>query len=657
MATLKNVNLKVPETVFEWEDKSSITEAVTEQIITPVFMAAFASPKGTENTGFYTSKNFYKEFGSDINFEKYGQAFLQAERTIRAGGKLLCKRVVADDSTLANIAIVAHVKKSKIQKTDVDGNLLYLDEDKKETTEAKTTITTGSEETGDLEEITVDNTPIYLDKPSCTITYTAHSIQGKKTLNEIADEIDSETYYKVADGAITEGQSESEESSFPLFVLTETGRGTSKKRFRITQNTTLSKHADFTYYNFELIEDSKVIESFTFALDPNTMVNTTNISIQNIIRTSSYQLQCKMFDDYILQFLDKVADYSGNTIDYVKANDILFGVVKGKSDTTLDGITIAEVGTEVNQSYNFAYEYGNDLKNGTNGAFGEYPLKTEAYKEQLAKFFGGEITNTIYDLDNYKIDIILDANYPNEVKRKIEELAAFREDLVFFEDMGTGINTLTQILDANAIAKHDRTIYINHLSYDILHPYTNKQVRVTYTYTFATLLVDHFNNGRIRALAGKRYGITIPEAIEGTVNFIPMTTPSERQKDILVDNKVNYGVYYDGTLVIETQYTSQEANTQLSFVNNVLAAQEVVKKVRSRCPLIRYAFLEGQENLLKYKEDVQAVLDTVSGNFKSLTMEYFEDTTMLNNKVFYAGIVMEFKNFVQKEYFKLTTLS
>ena len=644
MVTLKNVNLKVPETVFEWDDKSSITDAVTEQIIVPVFMTAFASPKGTEDTGFYTSENFYKEFGSDINFEKYGQAFLQAERTIRAGGKLLCKRVVAEDSTLANIAIVAHIKKTKVQKTDAEGRLLYTNEDGQETTEAKTTLTTGSEEEGNLETVEVDNTPVYLDTPSCEVSYTAHSIQNKKTLNEVVNEIESsDEYYK--------NEAESEEVSFPLFVLTETGRGISGKRFRITQNTTLSKHADFTYYNFELLEDSKVTESFTFALDPDTMVNATNISIQNVIRTSSYQLQCKMFDSYIVEFLDKVADFSGNTIDYVKANDILFGVQKGKSTTSLTGITIGS------DSYNFAYEYGNDLKNGSNGAFGNYPLNTDSYKEQLVKFFGGEITNTIYDLDNYKIDAILDANYPDEVKRKIEELAAFREDLVFFEDMGTSMTTLAQIIDANAKAKHDKTVYLNHLSYDILHPYTNKQVRVTYTYTFATLLVDHFNNGRIRALAGKRYGITIPEAIEGTVNFVPMTTPLVREKDTLVDNKINYGVYYDGTLVIETQYTSQEANTQLSFVNNVLGAQEVVKKVRSKCPLIRYAFLEGQENLLKYKEDVQAVLDTISGNFKSLTMEYFEDTTMLNNKVFYAGIVIEFKNFVQKEYFKLTTLS
>lgn len=644
MVTLKNVNLKVPETVFEWDDKSSITDAVTEQIIVPVFMAAFASPKGTEDTGFYTSENFYKEFGSDINFEKYGQAFLQAERTIRAGGKLLCKRVVAEDSTLANITIVAHVKKTKVQKTDAEGRLLYTNEDGQETTEAKTTLTTGSEEEGNLETVEVDNTPVYLDTPSCEVSYTAHSIQNKKTLNDVVNEIESsDEYYK--------NEAESEEVSFPLFVLTETGRGISGKRFRITQNTTLSKHADFTYYNFELLEDSKVTESFTFALDPDTMVNATNISIQNVIRTSSYQLQCKMFDSYIVEFLDKIADFSGNTIDYIKANDILFGVQKGKSTTSLNGITIGS------DSYNFAYEYGNDLKNGSNGAFGNYPLKTDSYKEQLVKFFGGEITNTIYDLDNYKIDAILDANYPDEVKRKIEELAAFREDLVFFEDMGTSMTTLAQIIDANAKAKHDKTVYLNHLSYDILHPYTNKQVRVTYTYTFATLLVDHFNNGRIRALAGKRYGITIPEAIDGTVNFIPMTTPLVREKDTLVDNKINYGVYYDGTLVIETQYTSQEANTQLSFVNNVLGAQEVVKKVRSKCPLIRYAFLEGQENLLKYKEDVQAVLDTISGNFKSLTMEYFEDTTMLNNKVFYAGIVIEFKNFVQKEYFKLTTLS
>lgn len=652
MATLKNVNLKVPETVFEIVDQSSITEVIPEKIITPVFLTAFASPKGTENPGYYTSDNFYKEFGSDFDFEKYGQAFLQADRTIKAGGKLLCKRIVAKDSTLAHIAVVAHVKKAdKVQKTDEDGNLLYTNILGQETTES---ITDDNE-----------NTPIFIDKIGAKVRFTAHSFApGEndttiKTLRDAVSTIDTDQYYKAV------AESENDELSFPLFVITDTGRGTSLKRFRITPNYTLSKHEQFTYYNFEVIENSKVIESFTFTLDPDILVNNINVSIQNVIRTNSHQMQCQMFDGYIKQFFEKVSDYSGNTIEYIKSNDVIFGTERKGSKIPLVNVETEYSMSEedqgkIEEGLNLAYTYGIDLKNGTNGSFGEYPVKSEEYKNQLKSFFDGDITNIIYDLDNYKIDAILDANYPAEVKESIEKLAIFREDLMFFEDMGTGMYSLESIeenINSRSDDRFDRTVYLNHLSYDVLHPYTNKQITVTYTYSFATLLVNHFNNGRVRALAGKKYGITIPEAIEGTVNFVPMNTPKVRERDEIVELKVNYGVYYDGTLVIETEYTSQKKNSQLSYVNNVLAVQELIKKVRSKCPLIRYGFLEGRENLLKYKEDVQAVLDTVSGNFKSLTMEYYEDTTMLNNKVFYAGIVAEFKDFVQKEYFKLTTLT
>ena len=109
-------------------------------------------------------------------------------------------------------------------------------------------------------------------------------------------------------------------------------------------------------------------------------------------------------------------------------------------------------------------------------------------------------------------------------------------------------------------------------------------------------------------------------------------------------------------LTLETLFTSQEKDTQFSYINNILAIQEVIKAIRSRCPKTRYTFIDG-EDLEKYREDVEAVLNKYTNNFLSLKMVYTKDESMLANKIFYASLEVQFRNFVQTEYFKIYALS
>jgi hypothetical protein len=170
-------------------------------------------------------------------------------------------------------------------------------------------------------------------------------------------------------------------------------------------------------------------------------------------------------------------------------------------------------------------------------------------------------------------------------------------------------------------------------------------------------MVRHYLNGISRPFAGIQYEVVFPEAIKGTVNFIPKYTPSYNQKEDLDNLRVNYAAYYNDLLVMETEYTSQEKYTQLSFLNNVLSIQEIIKAVRERCPKVRYSFIDGDDDdLKKYRDDVQSVLDKFIGNFKSLTMEYIGNSDYISNKIFYAAIKVRFKNFVQAEFFKITAL-
>ena len=111
----------------------------------------------------------------------------------------------------------------------------------------------------------------------------------------------------------------------------------------------------------------------------------------------------------------------------------------------------------------------------------------------------------------------------------------------------------------------------------------------------------------------------------------------------------------DNALVIETEFTSQEKYTQLSFINNVLATQEVVKAIRTNCPASRYSFIDG-DDLSKYKADVDSYIEPYRNNFKNIKLTYVEDPYYTANKIFYAALEVQFRDFVQTELFKITAL-
>ena len=121
------------------------------------------------------------------------------------------------------------------------------------------------------------------------------------------------------------------------------------------------------------------------------------------------------------------------------------------------------------------------------------------------------------------------------------------------------------------------------------------------------------------------------------------------------DLKINYASYLNGTLTIETCYTSQEKYTQLSYANNVYAIQEIIHQIRKQIPRDRYTFLDG-DDFDSYQKEVNAILSKYSGNFKSLSMEYLGNSAYENNKIYYATIKVQFRNFVQTELFKILAI-
>jgi len=604
----------IPTTIFEVIDNSKSVEVKAQTTSKPLFLTVISSDKGPEDLRIVDSADmFYKLYGKDISFARHGQPLLQAVNIVDNGGNLLVKRVVANDSALANIAVVAKLSKTQVQKTDAKGRPIYQTPSGDETTVAD------------------GNTPVMID--CCKIKYECKSVSGVKTIQAAAATINS----MLSDDDDNGG-------TYPLFVIADNGRGSSHKKFRISPLYDDSKYLNYIRYSLEIIENDEIIETLTFSLNPIIVENGVNKSLQNVVSLSSNQVTAISFDDNYELFVNQIASIAGTTAEYCKASDLLFGKEVNLID--LNNIQVDPTG------FNLSYIYGISLDNGSDGSFGIAPFGTLEWEERVVEVFDGSFSDDIYDVDKYKIDAIVDANYPSPVKRAIENLVAFREDLSYFRDLGLGLSTLDEILAANEEVFKNKYCFTYGVSYDIIDPYTKKQIPVTIGYSIARLLINHFNSGRVRPFAGQLYGVTIPEAIPRTVNYIPKVTPSENQKQILSDNRINYVSYYDNVLTIETLYTSQNEFTQLSFINNILAVQEVVKAVRTRCPKIRYSFIDG-DDLETYRRDVQTILDNYISNFKSLKMVYTADDDMLSNKVYHASIEVAFKDFVQTEYFKL----
>lgn len=604
-----------PGFIAEFNDQSDINRLpVTEVRNRALFGSVFTSDKGPEGWTRVVGEEFFNLYGKTISFARHGQPLLQSAMAVNAGAEMLCKRLVADDAALANISLVATLSDTEVQATDADGNPLYLDDEGNQTVE-------------------VTETPVMTTEK--TVKYSIKSVEGVKTLNE----------------AFSTALKDCSEGEYLLYTIADNGRGTSKKRIKIVPNYRLSKGQVYTLYNLSVLENSVEDESMTFTTNPAIIVNNQNISLGSMIRTYSTQLVCHENEAGLEAYVSALAEAAGITYDEMYQNDILF--CRTNKGDIIKGVSFDSTGIDL------SYSYGQMLANGDNGSFGFAPIQqAEVWSEQAIKAINGTYDNVIFNLDQYKLTAWVDANYPSDVKHALEFLAAFREDFMYFRDQGLGQTSLELIESERWNETHNMFCATYPQSYDIIDPYTKKQISVTIGYDLARLLVAHCDNGCILPTAGMKHKMIISNAIYGTLSFTPTICPDPEgnQKEKMEDMRMNYASYIDNQLVLETLWTSQEKYSQWSFVSNVMGAQEIVKAIRTRCPAIRYSFIEG-EDLTQYKADVEEVIAPYASNFRTLELEYIADATYSANKIFYAALNIVYKEFVQTEWFKVTALN
>lgn len=644
-----------PGTIINWYDQTATANVIEETIVRPLYLQLFTSDKGPETLRTVHGNEFFNLYGSTPSFKKHGQPLIQAAEIIKAGGEILCKRVVAEDATLANLVVVAKVSNASVQKTDANGAALYIDADTgKETTDAA----------GGLNERAMVNV--------AKIKYEAVSVSGAKTMTEVKkyaetlvkDEVDAEiltsydTTTKVGDPLTDEnpvGQVKDTEDPnygqyvYPLFVVVDNGRGVSSKRFKITPDYTISKGLNFQIYKLNFIGDSASENEYVWFNFRDDVIYLNKSMSLDMIGKELVQIKASSFADSIDLFVKRLAAITGIDEAELKAVDPIFGC--NRKGEALSQIVIDEEGYILNN------DLGMMLQSGTNGAFGDAPINSASYGDELVKVLDGTYDDSIYDVDRFMIDVCVDANYPKNVKQAIYELAEFRQDFMYLRDFGTNFASAETVISEWYMLPKSKFVADYPQTWDVVDPWTRKQITVTSTYSMAPKLVVHLNDRRSAPPCGILYDFTFPNVVEGSVSFLPKITPKVDQKTMLSDKNINYASYVNGVLTMETSYTSREGmNNQLRWISNILAVTKLIHNIRTECPKFRYSFITDAD-LEKYQEDVNNVIKRSNIDFADIYMVYTQDEVMAANKIFEADIFVRFKNFEQEEIFNIYTIS
>lgn len=115
----------MPSTTVKWYDQSAFEQNTPNEIDnSPLFLVFSSFDRGPEDLRVTSGQEFFKLYGEKMNFERHGQPAIQAANIINGGGRILVKRLVAKDATLANAIVTATVsnKISAIKAEDDDPN-------------------------------------------------------------------------------------------------------------------------------------------------------------------------------------------------------------------------------------------------------------------------------------------------------------------------------------------------------------------------------------------------------------------------------------------------------------------------------------------------------------------------------------------------------
>ena len=634
-----------PGTILNYIDNSQInTESeILLDTRSPLWLMASTFPKGPEKLTVTDATNFYELYGDTMDFDKYGQLNLQAKNIIDNGGRLWVKRLMPTGATY--------------------GNLYYT------------------------ATVTADN-------GKAKITWKAVSEQGITSYEELKTKINA------AQG----------ENTFVPFAFIDNGRGGSiVKNIRFTPDYNISRNLNTTFYNFEIYEGGTRKEYNTVTVDPDVIINDKAYRLYKEdyiqIDAFAYEEQFDKLVDAIYKIVNPIDEQGNITENHTKREirsmDLLFGYTnRGETSDFIEvdydqGSAATETTPAVPPTPSFNIKYGTSLDYGKDGWYTDDEIKEgkdlryvhediddldiggksnyyydKKLEDLMVDFYQGKNAedDLIYDVDNYRLFGVADANLPKEVKQAITEYVVFRNDCFFFRDLcivnEDSYDTILQrsytLVDENTQESGNNKfaqtfMYADYCTtYDITDPETRKREKVTMMYDLVSCLTRSYISTPFNPNAGTYNGYILESALPDSLNFIPLKKPRVNYKQAMDDARINYAIYEENNnLVVQSLYTKNKIYSQLSYINNVLAMQEIGRRVAMVCPSVRYSLQVNGNDISDYTKIINAVLERYAGSFDVLEFVYSGDTIHVQQKIFYGSIQFSFANWYQTEIFDL----
>lgn len=586
-------------------------------------LAAVVTSKGIdgETKTFSDFSKLVKEYGLP-DMRRYGQSYYQVLNWLKSGGTAQVLRITADDATYSNLMVLADVETLTEQKKNEHEQPLYTTPSGEEVTESS------------------GNTPIMLKK--IKITYRGESLVDLKSFEEDI----------VKEKMKGKDTSSGNRKTIPLFTVLSKGKGEygDAYRVRITPNLMADRDTAYRNYMFELFLNenglSKAADPVNVALFPEAQNNYRRSEfIDDVIKSDIYPIKLFSYDfgfskvmAEVLPVLQEANPDAGLTEENV---DFLFGFTK--AGELYEGLEI------VNTALPLTAVEGIKLSGGNDGKFAMSNSERQQHiTAQYVRAFNGDIDQNFHNKKKFPADIILDANFPVEVKKAILNCRAKRNDCIYLPDGGI----LNSLQATKAWRKSDFTVddwavaapYFQH--FNTKDEYTGKEIKVTIPYLFSILLPKHFANvGSHRPMAGENYPIR-DIIIEGSLKPV-IYQPEDKSE--FYDLRINYLEEDVNAVIIGTQLTSQTKTSELSNMNNIFVLFEIKRAIETLVPRFRYEFTDTDADMANFNRDVSQVLQP----FQDYKCKYVEGVVsqtpgQRDQHILQTKLNIGFKSFAEK---------
>jgi hypothetical protein len=517
------------------------------------FIAVFRSAKGIDNVLVKKDDltDFRKTYG-DSDYAKYGQPLMMPMAMLSSGSATVyCMRVMPDDAYAANCIL------SMLYKLD--------------------------ELTG---KMIIKYRASYIDKSSIADP-TAYKTNAsfKKALNTYAaalktDEPDADGFLQV-----------------PLATFRSMGRGVygNNLRFRIARNADYENDYGIKMFSFETLNTENGLEKVaTYVGSMVTSPKYKNITLINDVldeaAVGAAVMDVQVLEDNFAEayevfkkFVEGLDESLQDEIPDADEWDPFFGRCVG-NDTINKNLQILPESVD---SDNISVDNpgGVTLSGGDDGAFADPNAQNvfRAEVEAYTKAFEGGLDRSILSSRRVPVDVILDANYPFEVKQVIADLANTRESCLCYIDAGTDtkLAEIDNIIDEYSIF-NTRNISKEFQHYTTKDVTTKKKCEVTVTYYYAQALPAHYkqNGKHVPFVKGRSELIGhVKDSLEPVIDDIDMDI-----KEKLYNNRINYyEVVEENVYQRCSQNTAQNINSDLLEENNMNTVFELKRAIERDC--------------------------------------------------------------------------